>query len=406
MFYYCIKLLARCSLLFFFRRKIRCGFPLHSLKGPAIIASNHPNSLLDAVVIACQCRQPVHFTIRSDMFNNPIFRLLLKNLNGIPLYRASEEKEKLRENFNSIDLCRSVLKKNGIIIIFSEGITLHDWKLKPIKSVTARIVQHALADPQLAQTLQVIPVGLTYSDYEHPAKTIIIHTGESFYPGKLLHSEHTGVWKQAFNSMLHQRLQPLIPSMTKDERAAKLIWQSVITNITATDNCNVCMKHLQHTGSIITVTDTEPAIAQKIKTPFFLPHFIACCKSYFAAILFGLPALAGLLLNSLFYFPVRNFTKKKTKNTIFYDSLFVGLLTMLYPVYILIVAVLLAYFTGIPLALWVVVIPLCGWCTIQFWVYALKIKNYLTLTALERKYMQELINGMEYNAASNVKGET
>ncbi|HTN09103.1 1-acyl-sn-glycerol-3-phosphate acyltransferase [Agriterribacter sp.] len=403
MFYYCIKLLARCSLLFFFRKKITCGFPLHALKGPAIIASNHPNSLLDAVVIACQCRQPVHFTIRSDMFNNPMFRLLLKFLNGIPVYRASEEKEKLRANFSSIALCSNILKNRGIIIVFSEGITLHDWKLKPIKSGTAKIVQHALRDPQLIQTLQVVPVGLTYSDYAHPAKTIIIQTGEVFYPGKLLYTEHSGVWKQAFNTLLFERLQPLIPAMERDEAGVKLIWQSVIANITFRDNCNAGMEHLQYQGRLLSAIDIKPAIAQKIKYPFFHLHCTNYYKIYFAAALFGMPALAGLLLNSLFYFPVNCFTRIKTKSTIFYDSLFFGLLTILYPVYILIASISLAYLTDIPLTLWVLTIPFCGWCTVQFWVYALKIKNHLTLSPPEKKYMQAFITGMEYSVISNAK---
>jgi 1-acyl-sn-glycerol-3-phosphate acyltransferase len=397
LFYNCIKLLARCSLLFFFRRKIRCGLSLDTLKGPAIIASNHPNSMLDAVVIACECKQPVYFMIRSDMFNNPVFRLLLKFLNGIPVYRASEEKEKLRENFNSFALCRSILKNNGIIIIFSEGITVHEWRLKPLKNGTAKIVHYALCDQQLRQTLQLVPVGLTYSDYEHPAKTLIIQAGEIFYPGKLPHFEHTGAWKQEFNAQLFQKFRSLVPALETNKEKAKNVWQTIVTNITPMDNCNNLVKYIYYQAGLLSAQDFEPLLDQKLKSYFFPLHYADYCKSYAIAGLLCLPALAGLVLNSLFYFPVRTFTRIKTKGTIFFDALLFGVLTIIYPVYILIASLLLDYFTPAPFWAWMLIIPFSGWCSTKFWVHVMKIKNYLTLEPSERKYLLELINSAEAN---------
>lgn len=393
MFYYCIKLLARCSLLFFFRRKITCGFPLHTLKGPAIIASNHPNSMLDAVVIACECKQPVYFMIRSDMFNNPVFRLLLKFLNGIPVYRASEEKEKLRENFNSFALCRNILKNNGIIIIFSEGITVHEWKLKPLKSGTAKIVHYALGDEQLRHTLQLVPVGLTYSDYEHPAKTIIVQAGEIFYPGQLPYYEHTGAWKQEFNAHLFQKLLTLVPALKTDNCKAKNLWQAILTNITLKDNCNNLIRDIYHRSNLLSAPDFEPPLSQKIERSFFPLYYADYCKSYAVAGLLCIPALAGFVLNSLFYFSASTFARIKTKNTIFFDALFFGLLTILYPMYILLASVLLDYFVPAPFWVWVFIMPFTGWCSAKFWMYVMKIKNYLILEPAERRYIQELITG-------------
>ncbi|HRP56320.1 1-acyl-sn-glycerol-3-phosphate acyltransferase [Agriterribacter sp.] len=392
MFYYCIKLLAHCSLLFFFRRKIRCGFPLHTLKGPAIIASNHPNSMLDAVVIGCECKQPVHFMIRSDMFNKPVFRLLLKFLNGIPVYRASEEKEKLRDNFSSFDLCRNILKNKGIIIIFSEGITVHEWKLKPLKSGTAKIVHHALHDRELRHTLQVVPVGLTYSDYEHPAKTLIIQTGEIFYPGKLPYDEHTGAWKHEFNAQLLQQFYSLVPALETNKEKVKNVWQAIVANITLKHNCNNLVRYIHYQAGLLSAQDFESPVHQKLKRYFLPLHYIDYCKSYAIAVLLCIPALAGLVLNSLFYFPMRTFCRIKTKGTIFFDALLFGLLTMIYPLYILLASVLLNYFTPAPFWSWILIIPLTGWCSTKFWVQTTKIKNYLALKPLERNYILELIN--------------
>ena len=347
--------------------------------------------MLDAVVIACLCRQPVYFTIRSDMFRNPVFRFFLTFLNGIPVFRSSEEKEKLKENFNSISRCRNILKEGGIIIVFSEGITVHEWKLKPIKSATARIVQEALTDPQLIQTLKVVPVGLTYSDYAHPGKTIVIHTGEEFYPGRILPEKLNGTWKQLFSTLLTQRLEPLIPSMKSNEIPAKRIWQSVLTNIPLKNNCNTCITLLQIRGETIAETPVDPQFAKKITNPFFLPATSNHFKNYILLTLLGIPAFAGLLLNGIYYFPVTRFAREKTKNSIFYDSLSAGLLTILYPAYLLFISLILSVFSGISWVIWMILIPCSGWCTLQFWIQYLKVKNDMLLTPREREFMQELL---------------
>lgn len=379
MFYYCIKLLARCSLLFFFRKRFFCGFPLHTLRGPAIIASNHPNSMLDAVVIACRCRQPVHFIIRSDMFNNPLFRLFLKSLHGIPVYRKSEEKEKLRENFNSIDLCRNILKKEGIIIIFSEGITLHDWKLKPLKSGTAKIVQHALRDPQLVNTLRVVPLGLTYSDYEHPGKTLIVQTGEIFYPGQLPFNTPTGEWKNRFNEALYARIQPLIPEMTSAHPANTVLWQTLLTQYSRRFDCITGIARLHSAGADISDPGFRSPLTSKL-----IRKYCSVTKREFAedvllVVIFSIPALIGFILNGAFYFPLRNRVYAKTKGTIFYDSVLFGLITTLYPVYILLTSFVLWLATPVPFWAGMIIMPVTAWISEQWHIRLLKIRNYTVL---------------------------
>lgn len=379
MFYYCIKLLARCSLLFFFRKRFFCGFPLHTLRGPAIIASNHPNSMLDAVVIACRCRQPVHFIIRSDMFNNPLFRLFLKSLHGIPVYRRSEEKEKLRENFNSIDLCRDILKKGGIIIIFSEGITLHDWKLKPLKSGTAKIVQHALCDPQLANTLRVVPLGLTYSDYEHPGKTLIVQAGEIFYPGRLPFNVNTGEWKNRFNQALYARMQPLVPEMTSPDTANIALWQTLLARHSLEFNCITSIARLHSTGAAISDPNFRSPLASKLIRRYCSGGKREFMGDMLLVVIFCIPALIGFLLNGAFYFPLRNRVYAKTKDTIFYDSLLFGLITTLYPVYILLMSLVLWLTTPVPFWAGLVVMPVTAWISEQWYIRLLKIRNYAVL---------------------------
>lgn len=394
MFYYCIKILTRCSLLFFLRKKITCGPSLKHVKGPAIIASNHPNSMLDAAIIACLCKQPIHFTIRSDMFNNPLFRFLLHYLHGIPIYRASEEKRKIKGNYQSIARCTEVLKKNGIVLVFPEGITEHNWHFKPVGSATARIIQHALSsDPLMSDTLQLIPVGFTYNDYRHPAKTVMIRTGEPIFPGRTYNPEHAVEWKRSFSDALYRQLLPLIPAMHNEETGVRHYWQTILTNPPEKADCDNTLSHLKRIGESLTSNQISTVSSQKIKSPFFLNVDATPYPAVLKALLYSLPALLGLLLNGVFYFSLERFAIIKTRNTIFHDSLLIGLITVLYPLYTVILSVVLGNITGISAFLWLLLFPLSGWCTRQFWVYYWQVRNRAKLAPEELKSIQSLLQG-------------
>lgn len=388
MFYSFIKIIARLTLLFFFRRKIVCGQSLQQLKGPAIIAANHPNSLMDAVIIGCFCSQQVHFTIRSDMFNNRLFKILLNQLNGIPVYRSTEEKDKLRENFATIDRCKEILKNNGIIIIFAEGQTLHDWNLKPIKSGVSKIVRHAIADEQLRDKLTVVPVGLTYSDYMHPAKTIIIQTGESVYPGRLDTQLSEGIWKQTFNSLLFQKLQPLVPCMRSERNENIQAWQIIIKGLKQSATCDSINK-LNEVGIRLEQSDTVPNL-NTITRQYIPKNKNVLCKSFILFMLLAAPGIAGLVLNSIYYFPISKWAYKKTKNTIFYDALLCGLTTITYPLYIILASTTLHIITPVSIWGWIFLLPITGLFTTHAYVLFLEAKNYFLSSKREKQFLDKI----------------
>lgn len=376
MFYRLIKIIARGMLFFFARKKICCGYNLANLKGPAVIACNHPNSMMDAALIGCLCSQPVHFTIRSDMFRNKLFRFLLRFLNGIPLYRVSEERERLKENFTTFDACRKILTEKGIILIFSEGVTMHDWKLKPLKSGTYRMVAHAMENSELRETLQVLPVGLTYSSFTQLSKTIIVQAAEPFYPGKLLEKNEDVHPRLIFNEKLFSNLLPLVPCMTSEKAPNILWWQSILSNITVTNNCHSTVTYLHEQAKHFSETTIIPA--KVIRTePFYISKnkkdFLNDCLPL---LLLALPAIGGLLLNVVYYLPVVKWCRIKTRDTIFFDSLLFGIATITYPMYILLLAFALYYTTAVVWWIWLPAIPVTGWCALQVNVKLQSIVHY------------------------------
>ncbi len=384
-------------MLFFFRKKIICSNTLRDLRGPAIIASNHPNSLVDAIVIGCTCRQPVHFVIRSDMFKNKLFNFLLKRLNGIPIYRKSEEKDRMRDNFTSIEYCTSILERNGIIIIFAEGTTSHDWKLKPIKSGISKILLHALTNDKLKNRLQVLPLGLTYSSYSHSSKTIIIQTGNIIFPGQIT-ADTTGQWKQHFNDILQKSLQPLIPEMTSVNASNIELWESILTQAPEYIDCSNNLNILQSAGEKISQTDLHSEITSMTTRRFWVDNRLIFISNIIFAVILFIPALVGCVLNGIFYFPLRSWCRSKTKGTIFYDSLLFGMLTILYPVYALLISLVLFFTLRIPFWISIIVLPATALSATRMKVLLVKISNYINMKEEDLRFLKSFFREDETEA--------
>src|SRR6266478_9269485 len=81
-------------------------------KGPLLLACNHPNSFLDAAILADLFEQPVHSLTRGDVFKKPFYDKILTSLKMLPIYRTSEGTENLGINYQTFDACKNIFKKN------------------------------------------------------------------------------------------------------------------------------------------------------------------------------------------------------------------------------------------------------------------------------------------------------
>ena len=80
-------------------------------KGPLLIAANHPNSFLDAIIVATLFKNPVYSLARGDAFNGKLITKILTSLNMLPVYRISEGAENLDNNYSTFDECQDIFQK-------------------------------------------------------------------------------------------------------------------------------------------------------------------------------------------------------------------------------------------------------------------------------------------------------
>jgi 1-acyl-sn-glycerol-3-phosphate acyltransferase len=267
-----------------FCRKIIINKPeLLKLKGPLLLACNHPNSFLDGIILDILFDQPLYSLTRGDVFKKPLYKKLLTSLNLLPVFRISEGAKNLSINYDTFNTCKNIFLRKGIVIIFSEGKCINEWHLRPLKKGTARL---AVMSWNENIPLEVLPVGINYSSFRRFGKNMFINFGEMIEKKDIEMSAPDGIRYQAFNTILEQQFKKLVFEIDKNDRdkQKKLLLQ-------------------------------KPPLYKRILLP--------------------LPALIGLLVHWPIYLPIRSFTLKKTDHNDHYDSVLIGILLFAYPVYLL-----------------------------------------------------------------------
>ena len=172
LFYTIMKPLVQVALRVFFRRiEVRHPERLR-LPGPLLLAGNHPNTLMDPLLAAVNRRQPIAFLAKSTFFANPVVRAIMESGNSIPIYRAQDTgtsvpaspEQRAAQNEASFGRCFDYLGRGGTIMIFPEGTSVSERKLRPLKTGAARIALGAEARHGFKLGLQVVPVAVNYFD--------------------------------------------------------------------------------------------------------------------------------------------------------------------------------------------------------------------------------------------------
>jgi glycerol-3-phosphate O-acyltransferase / dihydroxyacetone phosphate acyltransferase len=134
--------------------------------GPTLFVLNHPNALLDPMVLWTALGRPLRFLAKSTLFENPVGHFAMSAFGAIPVFRkrdlAAGEGDPSR-NDETFARCRAALARGDAVALFPEGTSHSAPSMKPLKTGAARIALSAIAEqPELK--LSLVPVGLGYED--------------------------------------------------------------------------------------------------------------------------------------------------------------------------------------------------------------------------------------------------
>jgi 1-acyl-sn-glycerol-3-phosphate acyltransferase len=145
-------------------------------EGPVLLCANHPNSLLDPIVVGIAARRPVRFFAKAPLFKKPMLGPVMHALGMIPAYRAVDDSRQVRQNLQSLDRGTAALQQRSAVGIFPEGKSHDEVGVEMVRGGAARMALQACS--QGAEDLQVVPIGLNYEHKERFRSDVWVRVGD------------------------------------------------------------------------------------------------------------------------------------------------------------------------------------------------------------------------------------
>lgn len=220
MLYRFLKLIVGIGIRFYYKEVKVLNRKSLSHDGPIIIIANHPNTLMDAMMIGFACKQPIYYMAKGTLFNSKLKLKLLKSLNMIPINRQGEGSTRGVSNQDSFEACYRVLEEGKTLVIFPEGTSFLERRLRELKAGTARIALEVEKRNSGNLNLRVVPLGLNYSKAEKFRSSVLINVGQQMPVVEYLESFKKDAGKTAKKLTEKFRINlehVLVNSATKDQ---------------------------------------------------------------------------------------------------------------------------------------------------------------------------------------------
>lgn len=193
--------------------------------GAVIIAPNHTNTLLDAMLVLQTRKGPTVFGARADIFRKPAAQKALRFLRILPLTRERDGLRSVTDNYKTFDEIDDVLAHGVPFCLFPEGRHTPGRTLQPIQKGIARIAFRSAAERQT----WVVPTGINYGDFFHFRRTVNIKYGEPIDVNAFL-AQHADLSEaqqyQTFRDQLYERISALVwPSAPSGKLP---LWQRIL----------------------------------------------------------------------------------------------------------------------------------------------------------------------------------
>ncbi|NIJ50983.1 1-acyl-sn-glycerol-3-phosphate acyltransferase [Dyadobacter arcticus] len=319
MFYYFSRFLIRLALPIYLKKLCLTGYKQLPQELPLLFASNHSDSFFDALVIGSVLK-PMYTLARGDVFKNPKVAFWLRQINLIPVFRGSEGRQYLKNHEITADESHNALKKGSPVLVFSEGVCVHEWKLRPLGKGTARMAHKTWYGEDAVPTMKVIPTGVNYEHFRGFGKRVSLKFGDAISQADIAtNPEEYEKWLREFNEILEKRMN----------------------------------------NEILTIPGDLPKAEQLQKLNAFFENCPAPGKGN---VLLQAIGVIGRTIHRPLLSVFKNKSAKLTARTVFYDSVLFGLLIYLYPVIVGLLSVILGFIAGWTAGLGLfIALPLLAW---------------------------------------------
>jgi len=188
-------------------------------RGPVIFVANHPNSIMDALVMGLVTKRKVNYIGHTGLFSNKFKSWFLRSCGVIPIYRREDAPGKMDQNVFAFQSCYAVLESGETIGIFPEGTSDMLRKVKKVKTGAARIALETEKRNDYQLGLKVIPIGLYFFSRSRFRSKVLMNVGE---PVKLesyfeINKEDNAEAVQKLTEEIQQSLEALTVNIRHEE---------------------------------------------------------------------------------------------------------------------------------------------------------------------------------------------
>ena len=231
--------------LFFYTKKIKIvGKENIPKKGAILFTVNHPNGLLDPLVVTTNTPRVTHYLVQAAVFRKSIIKKLLATLNLMPIYRIRDGVKELSKNTEVFNDCYKILNKQSALMIFPEGSHDRRRTIRPISKGFTRILFGAL-DKYPDLEINVIPVGVTYQNSSQFPCKVAIHYGKPILANSIYNPKELNTSIKLIKEAVSSQLKELTVHIPADENYTKTLQKLNSSNVNYT-NVNTVNKNIKN----------------------------------------------------------------------------------------------------------------------------------------------------------------
>jgi 1-acyl-sn-glycerol-3-phosphate acyltransferase len=148
--------IARAATRIFYRIRVDGETP--PAAGPVLFVANHPNSLVDPVLVTAAADRPLRFLAKAPLFEERLVGPLMRATGSIPVYRRQDDPDLMARNASVFEAVQRALAGGAAVGIFPEGLSHSEPSLARLRTGAARIALGAAE--QGGVIVPIVPVGI------------------------------------------------------------------------------------------------------------------------------------------------------------------------------------------------------------------------------------------------------
>ncbi|CAH0489342.1 unnamed protein product [Peronospora farinosa] len=175
----------------YFRKIVVYGLNNFPREGPVILCPNHPNMLVDAILVMTEVvrygRNP-YVWAKGSLFSNPIASFVLKRFGAVPVYRPRRNENSLADvdsdmtpeeleaaNRTMFQYTWRVLDGGNVMVLFPEGTSYTAPKMLSLRTGVVRVAIGFAK--HYDKPIPIVPLGLNYFNKDHFRSQVTLEFG-------------------------------------------------------------------------------------------------------------------------------------------------------------------------------------------------------------------------------------